>query len=531
MDADAVGGSVRKLITADAVITPDGVAGTSVLVENGFIVAVGERSDLMRSDMIDEHYPGAYLYPGFRDAHMHAVPYSSLLAGCSLKNAASIDDLISRLARHAASLPSGAPVVATRLDDEHLVERRLPTRWDLDRAVPDRPAVIYRYCGHVAAANSIALADSGIDSSTADPEGGSLDRDDEGTPDGILRETATGLIAPALARGGDLDPSTLVAGLERLATLGITSIGSMIGYGEQPSEKLEAEIELWRDVARQLPIKVHAITITDDPNQLESARATLNGASARLRWLGVKRFADGSLGGHTAAMSSPFSDVDTTGTYRLTASDASIARRSVEMGGMVCIHAIGDRAVGGVLDLFSNLVADGTDPTALRMEHVSVIDPDQIERFARLGVTACVQPAFLASEADWIVDRVGQRRVPWVYPFRSMQDQGIPLAGSSDCPVEPPHPLWGMAAAVDRSGISPNEAMSPIEALGLFTMGAARALRESRPLSTGSPADLVVLDTNVALATPDEIHGAEVITTYVDGRCLDLDRTLPAWVD
>jgi predicted amidohydrolase YtcJ len=165
------------------------------------------------------------------------------------------------------------------------------------------------------------------------------------------------------------------------------------------------------------------------------------------------------------------------------------------------------------------------------MEHVSVIDPDQIERFARLGVTACVQPAFLASEADWIVDRVGQRRVPWVYPFRSMQDQGIPLAGSSDCPVEPPHPLWGMAAAVDRSGISPNEAMSPIEALGLFTMGAARALRESRPLSTGSPADLVVLDTNVALATPDEIHGAEVITTYVDGRCLDLDRTLPAWVD
>ncbi|MGI9529073.1 MAG: amidohydrolase [Acidimicrobiia bacterium] len=521
---------MKRLIVAEAVVTAAGIPGNAVLVEDGRVAAIGNHEELRRSDLLEERYLGAFLSPGFRDAHIHAVPYSALLAGCSLKSAASIDDLVDRLGRFAATQPLDAPVVATRFDDESLAEGRLPTRQDLDRAVPDRPAVIYRYCGHVAVANSAALAASGIDASTPDPEGGSLDRQD-GAPNGVLRETAAGLIAPALARGGALEPKALLSGLERLASLGITSIGAMIGYGEQPSEKLEAEIALWCEVARELPIKVHGITITDDPDQLASAKSALNSAGARLSWLGVKRFADGSLGGHTAAMCSPFADVDTTGTYRLTDADAAIAKACVEMDGMVCIHAIGDRAVGGVLDVFDDLVDSGADPGALRMEHVSVINPEQIERFASLGVTASIQPAFRASESAWLGDRMGPERGGWVYPFASMRDAGIPLAGSSDCPVEPPHPLWGMAAAVDRHGISPAEALSPTDALGMFTSGAARAIREPEPLAPGNPADLVVLDTNIIEATPDQIRNAEILNTYVDGHAVALDPTLPTWVD
>lgn len=521
---------MKRLIVAEAVVTASGIPGNAVLVEDGYVATIGDHAELRRSDLVEERYPGAFISPGFRDAHIHAVPYAALLAGCSLKSAASIDDLLDRLGRYAATQPPDIPIVATRFDDESLLEGRLPNRHDLDRAVPDRPAVIYRYCGHVAVANSAALAASGIDASTPDPEGGSLDRQD-GAPTGVLRETAAGLIAPALARGGSLEPKALISGLERLASLGITSIGAMIGYGEQPSEKLEAEIALWCEVARELPIKVHGIAITDDPDQLAAAKSALKGAGARLSWLGVKRFADGSLGGHTAAMCSPFSDVDTTGTYRLTEADASIARTCIEMDGMVCIHAIGDRAVGGVLDVFADLVGNGADPDALRMEHVSVINPEQIERFASLGVTASIQPAFLASESAWLGDRMGPERGGWVYPFASMRDAGIPLAGSSDCPVEPPHPLWGMAAAVDRHGISPGEALSPAEALGMFTSGAARAIREPEPLAAGSPADLVVVDTNIIAATAPQIHEAQVLTTYVDGQALALDPSLPTWVD
>ncbi|MGI9585094.1 MAG: amidohydrolase [Acidimicrobiia bacterium] len=517
-----------NLYSADAVITSSGLAGSSILVDDGVVVAVGSRSDLQRQG-VQEHAVDGFIYPGFRDAHIHAVPYTASLRGCSLKSATDIPDLSARLRTHAATLESDAPLVATRFDDEHLAERRLPTRHDLDAAVPDRPVVIYRYCGHIAVANSMALHASGIDASSPDPDGGTIDRDQDGSPTGVLRETAAGLVATALARGGRVTRAQLLDGLHRLAGLGITSIGAMIGYGESPSEKLAAEVDLWREVAADSPIRVHGIVIADDAKELSNASDTLTGSGDRLSWLGVKRFADGSLGGHTAAMSSPFSDSPTTGTYRLTDDDAAVCRASVAMGGMVAVHAIGDVAVAGVLNLFSDLIDDGADPSSLRMEHVSVIRPDQIARFAELGVIGSVQPAFLASESDWLGDRMGPARSTWVYPFRSMLDAGIPLSGSSDCPVEPPHPLWGMAAAVDRNGISPSEELTPLEALDLFTNGAARALREPPPLAPGSPADFVILDTDLRTADPDAIRNAKVIDTYVDGEPVQVDRSLPPW--
>jgi predicted amidohydrolase YtcJ len=531
MDADASHRPVMKLISSESVVTADGRVGNAIVVHGGRVVHVGDRQELVRSHMVEERYPGSFIIPGLRDAHIHVVPYAALMSGCSLKSATSMDDLIERLADFAGRRPEDASVVATRFDDESLVERRLPTRVELDRAVPDRPAVIYRYCGHIAVANSMALAASGITEHTADPEGGSIDRDDIGLPTGVLRETAAGLIGPALSRGGTLDPDALISALEGLASIGITSVGAMIGYGESPSEKLEAEIELWRTVARRLPIRVHGIVITDDADRLEWAADALSNSGPRLRWLGVKRFADGSLGGHTAAMREPFADVDSLGTFRLTAADEAIARRSVEMGGVAAIHAIGDRAVSGVLDTFERLIAVGADPTALRMEHVSIIDPPLAERFAQLGVTAVIQPAFLASESQWVFDRVGPDREAWVYPFRSMSELGIPMAGSSDCPVEPPHPLWGMAAAIDRYGITPDEALDPLAALGLFTVGGARTLREPPPLAVGSPADLIVVDVDPSTATADSIHDAIVLDTYVDGEVVDVDRSLSTWVD
>jgi predicted amidohydrolase YtcJ len=522
---------VRKLISAEAVITSRGRTGNAILTESGTVVAVGERDDLVEPAVVEERYPGAYIIPGLRDAHLHAVPYAALLGGCSLKSASSIDDLVARLSAYASSRPTTEPIVATRLDDEGLAERRLPTREDLDRAVPDRPAVIYRYCGHVAVANSAALDISGISSTTPDPAGGSLDRDVDGMPTGVLRETAAGLIASALARGSRLHPDELIHGLERLAAVGLTSIGTMIGYGEAPSQKLEDEVDLWCEVGRRLPIRVHGIVITDDPDQLSRAAAKLSAAGPRMRWLGVKRFADGSLGGHTAAMHAPFADVDTTGTYRLTDADIAISGEAIRMGGMVAVHAIGDRAVTGVLDAFEGLIAKGAAPSRLRIEHASVIDPDQVGRLAGLGAVACVQPAFLASESEWVAKRVGPDREPWLYPFRTMRDAGIPLAGSSDCPVEPPHPLWGMAAAIDRHGISPGERLTPLEALDLFTDGAAYALGEPAPLSIGTPADLVVIDVDVTTAASDEVRGAAVLTTYVDADAVHLDALLPTWVD
>ena len=522
---------MRKLITAEAVVTGLGTVGDSVLIDDGRVVAVGNRGDLTSTAIFEERYPGAFIIPGLRDAHLHAVPYASVLWGYSLKAATDIADLQDRLASQAGSRGEGLPLVATRLDDESLAEGRLPTRGDLDAAVSDRPVVVYRYCGHVAVANSAALSASGIDMSTRDPEGGTIDRDSAGIPTGVLRETAMGLVAPALEHDVGVSDDQLVEALRGLAGLGVTSIGAMIGYGERPFEQLEAEVDLWCRVARRLPIKVHAFVIAETPTQLERAAEALTAAGPRLRWLGVKRFADGSLGGHTAAMNAPFHDVATTGTYRLTEADAVVARASLAIGGMVAVHAIGDRAVNGVLDMFEELIRGGADPADLRMEHVSVIAPSQIRRISDLGVTACVQPAFLASESTWLADRLGPDRREWVYPFRSLLHADVPVAGSSDCPVEPPHPLWGIAAAMDRYGVNPHERLSGLEALAMFTSGAARALREPEPLSSGAPADLVIVDVDPSTATPQQVRSARILDTYIDGRSVDVDRSLEVWPD
>lgn len=520
------------LLTADAVATGDGIVGNSILVDDGTVLAIGQR-DRLEAQATDEiEYRGATLIPGLRDAHMHPIPYAALLSGCSLKQATDMSHLQQMVADYSRTLGADQPVVATRFDDESLAERRLPTRHDLDQAVPDRPVVVYRYCGHVTVANSLALAASDITADTPDPDGGSIDRDVHGQPTGVLRETASGLVTPALARGGDLlDEETVLAALRGLAGVGITSIGAMVGYGERPFEQLHEELGLWCRIADRLPLKVHVYAITDTPERLGNAEHLLDGCGDRLRWIGVKRFADGSLGGHTAAMNSSFTDVDTIGTLRLSEADTVVARKSLELGGMVAIHAIGDRAVDGVLDVFDVLVAEGADPDDLRVEHVSVISPAQIERFSRLGTTAVVQPAFLASESDWIADRVGQARVSWLYPFRSLLEAGVPIAGSSDCPVEPPQPLWGMASAMDRHSIATDERVTGADALAMFTTGAAKALREPAPLSAGSPADIVVLDTNPITATASEIRNARILDTYVDGVVVDVDRSLPVWPD
>lgn len=522
---------MRTLIVSDGVLSASGIQGNAVAIDDGVIVAIGDRADVGQRGDRTLAFDGAYVSAGFRDTHIHAIPYAALLSGCSLKAATTMDDLVDRLATFARSVPPGYPIVAFRFDDESLTERRLPTREDLDRAVPDRPAVIYRYCGHIAVANSRALAASRIDTKRPDPPGGLIDRDERGVPTGVLRETATGLISSALARGEALAPGRLIDAMTRLAGLGITSIGAMVGYGESPFAKLAAESQLWRDVAADLPIKVHALSIASTPQDLTSSAETMTGAGPRLQWLGVKRFSDGSLGGHTAAMCDPFSDDPTTGTYRLTGSDTEVSRHSLSLGGMVAIHAIGDRAIGGVLDVFEGLIKAGARPEDLRMEHVSVMGPSLLARFARSGATAVVQPAFLASESEWIESRLGEERMRWIYPFRSMLDAGISVSGSSDCVVEPPHPLWGMAAAMDRHGINETEALSGIEALNLFTDGAVAAIREGPPLAVGSPADLVVVDTDLTTASAHGVRTAQVLETFVDGEAVAVDRDLPTWVD
>lgn len=514
--------SRRRLLVGEAVRTARGIHGNSVLMHNDRIVAVGDQRDLRQAGVRVENYEGAFLLPGMRDAHMHPVPYAASLFGTSLESVKSIGMLQNTIRDASEGLAQNTPFVALRLDDESLAERRLPTRHDLDSAAPDRPVLVHRYCGHVAVANTAALRLAGIDRSTEDPGDGSIDRDDEGEPNGILRETAIDLVSTRLDVSEAVTDDSLLRALTGLAAMGITSIGAILGLGDGPWASLGDEVARLAGVADRLPITVHAFVIAHSADALADAARRINAGSERLRWAGYKGFADGSLGGHTAAMHAPFSDrPDEMGTMRLDASDRELARAALAMGGMVAIHAIGDRANRAVIDLFEELIAEGANPRKLRIEHASVLERSDIDRMARLGTIASVQPAFLGSEFEWIADRVGADRIVSTYPFASLDYAGVPMCGGSDSPVESPDPWAGMALARDRAGVMLAEGLLPDRALSLFTDGAAAALREPLPLAPTSPADVIVVDRDPVTIDPDDLRETIVYETWVRGERVD----------
>jgi predicted amidohydrolase YtcJ len=402
------------------------------------------------------------------DHHLHPLGYAQLVNGLELFGAADFEDLKARIAARAATI-EGA-IIGQRLNDEGLVESRLPTKMDIDEAVPDRPVLLYRYCGHIAVANSAALDLAGVDESTPDPAGGSIDRDASGAANGILRETATLVVGNALAPHtiGPTDAEIITA-LGRLTEYGLGSITGMVSTSEPMWCGVADELGTLCRLAPELPVDVDVYVITDNPSELGAAAERIGNADGRVRFSGWKGFADGSLGGHTAAMYEPFSDSPgNTGTLRLDfRHTVTMARAALDLGGGVAVHAIGDRANDAVLDVFDLLVTEGRDPSLLRVEHASVLGESTIERMAGLGVTASVQPAFLASE-DWLPKRLGEARMEKVYPFRSLLEAGIQVIGGSDSPVELPDPEVGIRAAVDRYGLNQGQAMTEAQARALF---------------------------------------------------------------
>jgi len=405
----------------------------------------------------------------YHDHHIHPLGYAALVAGLDLMDARDLDDVLARVAAHAEKVTG--PVIAQRLNDEGLREGRLPTATDLDPVTGDRPVLAHRYCGHIAVANTAALKLAGVDATTPDPPGGSFDRLPDGTPTGILRETAVGAVTSALAPlvppPGDTE---ILDAFKQLTSMGIGSVTGIVSVGEPLWCGVADELGALMRLAPDLPIGMDVLVITQDPAALAAARETLERAGGPVGFRGLKIFADGSLGGHTAALHQPYADRrDTRGVLRLDAArDLSLAEAALEIGGTVAIHAIGDRAVDEVLDLFTELIHRGAPSHRLRMEHASLLTDQAVERMAELGIVASVQPAFLPSEATWLEKRLGPERMGTAYRFRSLLEAGVRVIGGSDAPVELPDPETGIAAAVHRHGINPGEAVTRSQAEALF---------------------------------------------------------------
>jgi predicted amidohydrolase YtcJ len=525
---------VRRLLLAETVRDAGRILGNAVLVDGGTIAAVGDADALLADDVAEIDSSGGVVVPGLIDAHFHPVGYAAALHRPSLKVAETFEDVgeIVRLAL--AGRPAGSPLTGLRLDDESLTEGRLPDRDVLDRIAPDHPLLLVRYCGHVACANTAALRLAGVDPSSPDPAGGSLDRDRHGRPTGVLRETAVDLVARAVdTETPPLTPDQIGDAMTAAASLGLTGGGGIVAAASSMWGAGGSELELLCDAAGRIPIDLGVLVAATTPDQLEKAADRLRRAGGRLRFLGLKMYSDGSLGGHTAAMHEPFTDrPDVRGTDRLDPDWAlEMARIALDLGGRVAIHAIGDAANGAVLDLMEQLIDEGADPESLRIEHASVLTLQDIERMGRTGVTACVQPAFIASEHSWLERRLGPDRLRSTYAFRSIAAAGTPLAGSSDSPVEPLDPLAGMAAARDRCGIVPDESLDAADAVRLFTGWAGRAVGISGGIEAGRPANFTILDRDPIECSPDDLRRTRVLATWVDGEPVPIPPDVVTWND
>jgi len=472
-----------RLFTGLGWVTPNCESPTaaSLLACGERIVAVGPSAERIAQEVgaVEVQLTGRTALPGMIDAHVHLGEFGlSLLRNADLSGSGSVEEITERLRQHANARGEVAAgwILGTRFDQELLAERRFPTRQELDDVAPGRPVVIVRVCFHAAVGNTAALKMAGIWS-------------DSGL---VTEDDAAKLLSAVPPPGRDeLEAALLLAAAEFRAK-GFTAAHCLASSAEE----LAALRRL--SLAGRMPIRVR-VNIPYDllPRLSEMGLATGVG-DTRFSIGAVKLFADGSLGARTAALTSPYADEPANAGMLLHSRSEleQMVRRIHEAECQAAIHAIGDLALDRALDALEAAQAARPRPDARhRIEHASVARPDQIERMARLGVAACVQPQFVASDF-WTAQRLGPHRIGWAYPFRSMVRAGVRLGGGTDCPVERPDPWAAFAAAIDRVQLAPEESLTLAEAIRLFTEGAAwLGFSEGvlGAITPGALADFVVL--------------------------------------
>jgi predicted amidohydrolase YtcJ len=432
--------------------------------------------------------------PGLADAHIHLEALARLKLEVDLGPAASLEDALARVRRHAAGLPAGAWVVGRGWSEDAWPDSRRPDRRGLDREAAGRPAFLLRRDGHSAWLSSAALAAAGIVQDTPDAPGGVIDRDPDGEPTGILRENAVQLAQRVVPRPPEARLDQAMAGVLRdLARLGVTSAHSM----DTPL----AFASLSRLHARRpLPVRVSWNLPAARLDHAERLGLRSGLGDDHLRIWGVKAFLDGSLGSRTAEM------LDGSGVPVLAQAElVDLAERCVAAGLNLCLHAIGDGAVRRALDALEPLAGAwaGWRP---RIEHAQCVDPADLPRFHRAGAIASMQPVHAVSDRP-VADREWAGRTRHAYAWRVLRDAGAVLAFGSDAPVEPADPLLGLDAATGwrgRAGWHPELALTRPQALRAYTWGAAYAAgMEDRlgRLRPGLLCDLTVVRGGRAVAT------------------------------
>jgi predicted amidohydrolase YtcJ len=509
----------------------------ALAVWNGRITAIGTTDEVRKlagpaTRALDAH--GRRVLPGLYDSHVHLLGAGLLLSRVNLKDAADEAELGRRIREFDRKLPRERWLLGGDWDHDRTFAGKLPTAELLDRYVPDRPAFLTRYDGHMALVNTRALKLAGITADTPDPQGGVIYRK-EGSrePTGVLRDNAMDLVGPLVPRPGDEEIIEAVrAALAELRQAGVTSVEDMDGSDHATRRRL---FRLYQALAHngKLTARIDLRWPLAQWRDLSSLGITANFGGDWVRIGGLKGFIDGSLGSSTAKMFDPYlHEPGSTGVYvtplgrlreQITAADKA--------GLSVAVHAIGDRANAELLDIFAAVIKEnGPRDRRFRIEHAQHLRPEDYRRFAELGVFPSLQPYHIIDDGRWAEGRIGAKRCASSYANHSLLGAGARPAFGSDWPVAPVSPILGIDAAVNRrtldgkhpEGWFAEQKITPAEAVEAYTLGAAYAAFQEKDrgsLEVGKLADFVVLSRDIlAPAEAGRIGTATTVATVVGGR-------------
>jgi predicted amidohydrolase YtcJ len=489
----------------------------AISITDGRVTATGSSRDLLRlkaasTNSVDLH--GLVGVPGLADSHVHLLGYGMLLRTLDLSSARSIAEIQTMLAKAASGKLKDQWILGRGWDQEKLREHRYPDRSDMD--IVANPVFFRRICGHVAVANSAALAKAGVNDNTPDPFGGEIERDSTGKPNGILKERALEIVSRSAPRDEKEAREALLVASQKLLEQGVTSLHCII--------EDEQEFRALKDLKHQGKIEqtIYAILPMNMLEQVGSMEDEVGVWTNGFRIGGIKLFLDGSLGARTAALGNPYDDAPGSSGMLTTSKEQllSVIDKTRDTGLQLCLHAIGDRAVAmGVETLSETLGAGECGKSRHRIEHASLVLPGLMRDMAELGLVASVQPRFIYSDS-WAEKRLG-KRISYLYPFKSMLQAGIHLAAGSDSPSDDPSTVEGLWSAVSRPGLLPAERLTTSEALSCYTTGAAYASfseSDEGTLEVGKWANMTVFDRDPFECAPEMVGRLRVVETIVRGK-------------
>jgi predicted amidohydrolase YtcJ len=512
----------------------------AVAVADGKIAAVGANAEIApcigpRTTVV--HLAGRTAMPGFVDPHNHfsLTTFEPVSVDCRVPPHRSIRSILDAIAAAAQDLPHGRWIRGWGFRTWLVEEQRPISRWELDEAAPHHPVCLMDASCHACYANSAALALAGIDRHTPDPPHGWIRRDARGEPDGTLWEGAMDLVHDVSLRAyleyyREAVPDLVAHNARRHLACGITSVGDALVTPDAAALYRLAEAQ------RRLPLVLHQMLggarFFAPPLGVARGEIADGHVSDRLRGGTMKLFMDPVFPSYALIRRHACGHEERYGERYYTQEEADqLVLEAHRQGLQVAVHCLGNWAIEQALTAFER--AQRRHPRAdprFRIEHWSLTTVEQIRRARDLGVTAVVQPAFLFTHGERYAERaaeVGGAVRP--LPLASMRREGLRVAASSDSPCAPVEPLLGLYAAVTRrtrrdgTPIAPEEAVTLLEALRMYTIDAAYAMgreREVGSLERGKRADLVVLSHDPTAVDPARLRDIAVEQTYVEGRLL-----------